>query len=200
MEKYRAVLMVSKLMVKLGVLISGGGTNLQAIIDACQAGDLDAEVAIVISNAADAYGLERARQAGIEYAHLTDDADILEALADHEVDLVILAGYLKLVTQPLIEAYPSRILNIHPSLIPSFSGKDYYGLNVHQAAIDRGVKVSGVTVHRVNENFDEGEILAQEIVPVLEEDTAEDLQQRVLKIEHQIYVDTIKKVIQDLGE
>lgn len=187
-------------MVKLGVLISGGGTNLQAIIDACQAGDLDAEVAIVISNAADAYGLERARQAGIEYAHLTDDADILEALADHEVDLVILAGYLKLVTQPLIEAYPSRILNIHPSLIPSFSGKDYYGLNVHQAAIDRGVKVSGVTVHRVNENFDEGEILAQEIVPVLEEDTAEDLQQRVLKIEHQIYVDTIKKVIQDLGE
>lgn len=192
--------MVSKSMVKLGVLISGGGTNLQAIIDACQAGDLDAEVAIVISNVADAYGLERARQAGIKHIYLTNDEDILEALADHEVDLVVLAGYLKLVTAPLLNAYPDRILNIHPSLIPSFSGKDYYGLKVHQAAIDRGVKVSGATVHRVNENFDEGEILAQEIVPVLEGDTAEDLQQRVLEIEHQIYVDTIKKVIQDLGE
>lgn len=192
--------MVSKSMVKLGVLISGGGTNLQAIIDACQAGDLDAEVAIVISNVADAYGLERARQAGIKHIYLTNDEDILEALADHEVDLVVLAGYLKLITAPLLNAYPDRILNIHPSLIPSFSGKDYYGLKVHQAAIDRGVKVSGATVHRVNENFDEGEILAQEIVPVLEGDTAEDLQQRVLEIEHQIYVDTIKKVIQDLGE
>lgn len=187
-------------MVKLGVLISGGGTNLQAIIDACQTGYLDAEVALVISSVPGAYGLERARQAGIEQAHLTDDTDILEALLDHEVDLVVLAGYLKLVTQPLIEAYPSRILNIHPSLIPSFSGKDYYGLKVHQAAVDRGVKVSGATVHRVNAEFDEGEILAQEIVPVLEGDRAEDLQQRVLKIEHQLYVDTIKKVIQNLGE
>ena len=113
--------MVSKSMVKLGVLISGGGTNLQAIIDACQAGDLDAEVAIVISNVADAYGLERARQAGIKHIYLTNDEDILEALADHEVDLVVLAGYLKLVTAPLLNAYPDRILNIHPSLIPSFS-------------------------------------------------------------------------------
>ncbi len=187
-------------MAKLGILISGGGTNLQAIIDACQSGDLDAEVAVVISNVADAYGLERARQAGIDHLHLTDDEEILNALLDHEVDLVILAGYLKLITEPLLEAYPDRILNIHPSLIPSFSGKDYYGLKVHQAAVDRGVKVSGVTVHRVNENFDEGEILAQETVPVLEGDTAEDLQQRVLEVEHKIYVDTIKKVIQDLGE
>lgn len=187
-------------MAKLGILISGGGTNLQAIIDACQSGDLDAEVAVVISNVADAYGLERARQAGIDHFHLTDDEEILNALLDHEVDLVILAGYLKLITEPLLEAYPDRILNIHPSLIPSFSGKDYYGLKVHQAAVDRGVKVSGVTVHRVNENFDEGEILAQETVPVLEGDTAEDLQQRVLEVEHKIYVDTIKKVIQDLGE
>lgn len=189
-----------KSMAKLGILISGGGTNLQAIIDACQSGDLDAEVAVVISNVADAYGLERARQAGIDHLHLTDDEEILNALLDHEVDLVILAGYLKLITEPLLEAYPDRILNIHPSLIPSFSGKDYYGLKVHQAAVDRGVKVSGVTVHRVNENFDEGEILAQETVPVLEGDTAEDLQQRVLEVEHKIYVDTIKKVIQDLGE
>lgn len=191
---------MSKSMAKLGILISGGGTNLQAIIDACQSGDLDAEVAVVISNVADAYGLERARQAGIDHLHLTDDEEILNALLDHEVDLVILAGYLKLITEPLLEAYPDRILNIHPSLIPSFSGKDYYGLKVHQAAVDRGVKVSGVTVHRVNENFDEGEILAQETVPVLEGDTAEDLQQRVLEVEHKIYVDTIKKVIQDLGE
>lgn len=191
---------MSKSMVKLGVLISGGGTNLQAIIDACQSGDLDAEVAVVISNVAEAYGLERARQAGIDHLHLTDDEEILKALLDHEVDLVILAGYLKLITEPLLEAYPDCILNIHPSLIPSFSGKDYYGLKVHQAAVDRGVKVSGVTVHRVNENFDEGEILAQETVPVLEGDTAEDLQQRVLEVEHKIYVDTIKKVIQDLGE
>lgn len=191
---------MSKSMVKLGVLISGGGTNLQAIIDACQSGDLDAEVAVVISNVGEAYGLERARQAGIDHLHLTDDEEILKALLDHEVDLVILAGYLKLITEPLLEAYPDCILNIHPSLIPSFSGKDYYGLKVHQAAVDRGVKVSGVTVHRVNENFDEGEILAQETVPVLEGDTAEDLQQRVLEVEHKIYVDTIKKVIQDLGE
>ena len=170
-------------MIKIGVLISGGGTNLQAIIDACRLGDLPAKVSVVISNKADAYGLERAKKAGIA------------TLQGYDVDIVVLAGYLKLIAKDLVQAFEGRMLNIHPSLIPSFSGKGYYGLKVHQAAIDRGVKVTGATVHLVDENFDEGKILIQEVVAILPTDTAETLQARVLSVEHRILITAIAEVI-----
>lgn len=183
-------------MPRLGVLISGSGTNLQSIIDACQNGDLDAQVGLVISSKEDAYGLERAKKAGVKGVHINDEGEILKALKEEEIDLVVLAGYLSLVPQSIIDAYPDRITNIHPSLIPSFSGKGYYGLRVHEAAIKRGVKVSGATVHLVNENYDEGRILAQRPVEVKDGDSPEDLQKRVLKVEHEIYIEALKDLIE----
>ncbi|HJH01038.1 phosphoribosylglycinamide formyltransferase [Aerococcus urinaeequi] len=182
-------------MIKIGVLISGGGTNLQAIIDACRLGDLPAKVSVVISNKADAYGLERAKKAGIDQVYTNDDERILATLQGYDVDIVVLAGYLKLIAKDLVQAFEGRMLNIHPSLIPSFSGKGYYGLKVHQAAIDRGVKVTGATVHLVDENFDEGKILIQEVVAILPTDTAETLQARVLSVEHRILITAIAEVI-----
>lgn len=187
-------------MIKIGVLISGSGTNLQAIIDACRAGDLPAEVAVVISNKADAYGLERAQQANIDQFYLEDDQEILNTLKAYDVDVVVLAGYLKLISSDLVKAFEGRMVNIHPSLIPAFAGKGYYGLKVHQAAIDRGVKVTGATVHLVDEHFDEGRILIQEPVQILAEDTAETLQARVLNVEHRILITAVANLIQDINK
>lgn len=187
-------------MIKIGVLISGSGTNLQAIIDACRAGDLPAEVAVVISNKADAYGLERAQQANIDQFYLEDDQEILSTLKAYDVDVVVLAGYLKLISSDLVKAFEGRMVNIHPSLIPAFAGKGYYGLKVHQAAIDRGVKVTGATVHLVDEHFDEGRILIQEPVQILVEDTAETLQARVLNVEHRILITAVANLIQDINK
>lgn len=187
-------------MTKIGVLISGGGTNLQAIIDACAAKEIDAEVSIVVSNRPDAYGLQRAEKVNIPNEVINDDQKLLETLITHQVDIVVLAGYLKLVPKEIVKYYDGRILNIHPSLIPSFSGKGFYGIKVHEAVIKRGVKFTGATVHLVNENFDEGKILEQEIVPVYENDTPEELQQRVLKVEHKIFVKAIKELIEDKKE
>lgn len=186
-------------MIKIGVLISGGGTNLQAIIDACQSGALPGQVSVVIANTADAYGLVRAKKAGIDQYYLKNDQAILETLQAHDVDIVVLAGYLKLITKDLVQAFEGRMLNIHPSLIPAFSGKGYYGLKVHQAVIDRGVKVTGATVHLVDEIFDEGKILIQEAVPVLKTDTAESLQARVLIIEHKILITAINELIKSIS-
>ena len=181
--------------IKLGVLISGGGTNLQAVIDACQQRVLDAEIAIVISSDAAAFGLERARLAGIKTLTSRLEGDITSALQSAQVDYVILAGYLRKIGPELLAAYPTQILNIHPSLIPAFSGKGFYGLKVHEAVIKRGVKITGATTHIVNAELDEGPIIRQEVVHVLPEDTPESLQQRVLEIEHHILIESIKDLI-----
>lgn len=184
---------------RIGVLISGSGTNLQALIDATESGKIQAQLVCVISNRADAYGLERARQHGIDAYVLQNCHDILEKLQDHGVDLLVLAGYLKRLPSFIVQAYPDRIINVHPSLIPAFSGQGFYGLHVHQAALERGVKVSGATVHIVNEDLDEGPILKQEACPVYADDRPEDLQARVLKIEHGLLTQAVAEEIEKLN-
>lgn len=180
---------------RLGVLISGGGTNLQAIIDACEKEKISGEVAVVLSNKEDVYGLERAKKQHIPHYVARDNQEILDILEKEKVDLVVLAGYLKKIPKEMIDRYPNKIINIHPSLIPAFAGKGFYGIKVHEAAIKRGVKVSGATVHLVNEDLDAGPILEQEVVPVLKSDKPEDLQQRVLKVEHRLLVQAIQSLL-----
>lgn len=181
--------------VKIGVLISGSGTNLQSLIDNVEAGSINGVISLVISNKKDVYGLERAKQHNIHAIYLNakdyenfdkyNDA-LIEELKNHGVELVVLAGYLKILTSKFIEEYRNRIINIHPSLIPSFSGKGYYGIKVHEAVIDYGVKISGATVHFVDEGADTGPIIIQEAVEVKSDDTAVTLQQKILQIEHKI--------------
>lgn len=178
-------------MTRFGVLISGSGTNLQSIIDACASGEIAGEVAVVVSNRADAFGLERARRAGVHALHVDPKAypdaasynhALRLALDAHAVDYVIMAGYMKLLGAEVLDAYPSRVVNIHPALLPSFPGA--HGI---RDAFDHAVKVTGVTVHFANEVFDEGPIIAQEAVPVLEGDTIESLEQRIHAVEHRLY-------------
>ncbi len=180
-------------MKKIGVLISGGGTNLQALIDTIHG--KQAEIALVVSNKADAYGLKRAEQAGIpaavvsEQAFKNEDAffaEILELLKDYRCEGVVLAGFMRILTKNFIEHYPNRIMNIHPALIPSFCGEGYYGMHVHRSVVDYGVKITGATVHFVNDICDGGPVILQECVPVHFEDTAEAVQQRVLELEHRL--------------
>lgn len=187
--------------VKIGVLISGSGSNLQSIIDNINIGSINGKIEVVVSNKCDAYGLERARQHNIDavFVNQKDYADInlyndviIEELKKHDVELVVLAGYLKILTSKFIETYKNKIINIHPSLIPSFCGKGYYGVKVHEAAIEYGVKLSGATVHFVDENADTGPIIIQESVSVDFDDTAETLQKKILKIEHKILPLAIK--------
>lgn len=173
------------------MLVSGGGTNLQALIDARDAGALPhARLVLVLSSKADAFALKRAERAGIparavprkNYADAAAyDAALLEALQAHNIDVVVLAGFLSVIGPRVLAAYPNRILNVHPSLIPAFCGDGFYGLKVHEAALARGVKLSGATVHFVNEIVDGGEILLQKAVEVQPDDTAETLQQRVME-------------------
>lgn len=181
--------------VKIGVLISGSGTNLQSLIDNIETGNIKGKITVVISNRKDAYGLNRARQKNIDALYIRqkdyesfenfNDA-IIDELKKHNVELVVLSGYLKILTSKFIEEYRNRIINIHPSLIPAFCGKGYYGIKVHEEVIKYGVKLSGATVHFVDEEADTGPIIIQEAVEVGYEDTAETLQQKVLKIEHKI--------------
>lgn len=178
-------------MLKLAVLVSGGGTNLQAILDAMDSGKIqNAEVSVVISNNRNAYALERANEHGIEAVCISpkDFADraafnqaFLEKLDSYQVDLVVLAGFLVVLPQEMIQRYRNRIINIHPSLIPSFCGKGYYGLKVHEGALARGVKLTGATVHFVDEGTDTGPIILQKAVAVEPEDTPETLQRRVME-------------------
>ena len=184
-------------MKKIAVLVSGGGTDLQSIIDAVEAGKINGEIGLVISNKKDAYGLERARKHNICAVFDNDEASIIDRLEKENVDLVVLAGFLKILSSKFTKAFENRIINIHPSLIPSFCGKGYYGLKVHQSAIDYGVKVSGATVHFVDENADTGPIIAQETVEVLPDDTAETLQKRVLEVEHRILPMVVSKFCDD---
>ena len=178
-------------MVRAAVLVSGGGTNLQAIIDAKRAGKIpSAELALVVASNASAYALTRAENAGIAHAVLRKEkgeapADygerLLTLLRENAIDVVVLAGFLTILPENVIHAYDHRILNIHPSLIPSFCGDGFYGLHVHEAALKRGVKVTGATVHFVNEITDGGDIIAQKAVEVLPGDTTETLQRRVME-------------------
>ena len=172
---------------RIAVLVSGGGTNLQALIDAQSSGKLrHGEIVFVVSNKADAYAIQRARRAGIETmvitgSQITFESALLSTLQRHEIDIIILAGFLRILSPQVIRAYEGRILNVHPSLIPSFCGEGYYGLKVHEEALARGVKVTGATVHIVNEIPDGGPILLQKAVEVQPEDTAETLQRRVME-------------------
>ena len=170
---------------KIAVLVSGGGTNLQALLDAQRSGILQSgEITLVISNNPNAYALRRADGAGIETAVLKgpDFEDALqELLCRHRIDLIILAGFMRILSEAFTAQWPKRILNVHPALIPSFCGKGYYGLRVHEAALARGVKVTGATVHFVNEIPDGGEIILQKAVDVLPGDTPELLQKRVME-------------------
>ena len=178
-------------MVRAAVLVSGGGTNLQAIIDAKRAGKIpSAELALVVASNASAYALTRAENAGIAHTVLRKEkgeapADygerLLTLLRENAIDVVVLAGFLTILPENVIHAYDHRILNIHPSLIPSFCGDGFYGLHVHEAALKRGVKVTGATVHFVNEITDGGDIIAQKAVEVLPGDTPEILQRRVME-------------------
>lgn len=178
-------------MLKIAVLVSGGGTNLQALIDAVGSGAVtNAELSVVISNNKNAYALERARKHGIralcvspkEYeSRAAFEEALLEQLDAFQVDLVVLAGFLVVLPELLIRRYADRVINIHPSLIPSFCGKGYYGLKVHEAALARGVRVTGATVHFVDEGTDTGPIILQKAVGVRPDDTPESLQRRVME-------------------
>lgn len=178
-------------MVRIAVLVSGGGTNLQALIDAQGRGEIpDGEIAAVISSSPDAFALERAKKAGIpgyvidRKAFASNQAmtvALTQQLKELDIGLVVLAGFMYILTPELIDAYPNAILNVHPALIPSFCGEGFYGLHVHEAALAYGVKVTGATVHFVSEDCDGGPIVLQQAVPIEEGDTAEILQRRVME-------------------
>jgi len=181
---------------KIAVFVSGGGSNLQSIIDATKAGKLDAEVTLVVSNKNNAYGLERARNTGIDtfvfQAKKYPDAesateDLLAMLEDYKIDYIALAGYLRLLPAEVVKKYESRITNIHPALLPKYGGKGMYGHYVHEAVINSGDTESGATVHLVDEIYDNGRILMQKKVPVKPDDTPDKLAARVLEVEHEIY-------------
>ncbi len=175
---------------KIAVLVSGGGTNLQALIDAQGKTLKSGEIALVVSSNPNAYALERAKKAGIDTAVVSKkelgsqaafEEKLTQVLTAHHIELIILAGFMTILTESFTSRYPKRILNVHPSLIPSFCGEGFYGLRVHQAALDYGVKVTGATVHYVNEIPDGGEIIAQKAVYIEENDTPETLQRRVME-------------------
>ena len=185
---------------RIAVLVSGRGSNLQAVIDAIRSGQLDAAIAVVVSNRPDAAGLVRAREAGIEGVYLSPrdygdrdeyDRAMAALLRARDVDLVCLAGFMRLAGRPLLDAFPDRILNIHPSLLPAFPG-----LDAQRQALEHGVRISGATVHFVTAELDGGPIVLQVAVPVLEGDTVETLTDRILAQEHQLYPEAIRVVLE----
>ncbi|WP_343345180.1 phosphoribosylglycinamide formyltransferase [Terrisporobacter petrolearius] len=178
-------------MVKIGVLISGGGTNLQAVIDNCENKTINGKVEVVISNKSEAFGLKRAKNHNIKAVFENKEDKIIEILKENKVELVVLAGYLKIISPKLVNEYKNRIINIHPSLIPAFCGKGYYGEKVHQGVIDYGAKVTGATVHFVDEGADTGPIIMQKTVEVKQDDNAKKLAARVLDVEHEILTKSI---------
>lgn len=187
-------------MIRLGVLVSGSGTNLQSILDACERGDIDGQVAVVVSNVADAYALKRADQKGVptrrvshkEYPDREDfDRELIRILKEFQIDLVALAGFMRILTPAFLRAFPGRIMNIHPALLPAFPG-----LGVRQAAIEHGVRFSGCTVHFVDEGVDTGPIIIQAVVPVYPEDTEDVLRERILSLEHKIYPKAIQLFVE----
>lgn len=173
-------------MLNIGVLVSGGGTNLQAIIDETEAKRINGKVKVVISNKKEAYGLERARNHDIKAIYETDEDKIIEILKKNNIDLVVLAGYLKIIGPNFVNEFRNKMINIHPSLIPAFCGHGYYGEKVHQGVLDYGAKVTGATVHFVDEGADTGAIIMQETVMVEDEDDSKSLSEKVLEVEHRI--------------
>ncbi len=193
----------------IAVLVSGGGTNLQALIDAKRDGVISSgDIKLVISNNKDAYALKRAEVAGIDTAVVLKkelgsaeafEARIKTLLADYSIDVIVLAGFMSILSEDFTKSYPKRIINVHPSLIPSFCGKGFYGLRVHEAALEYGVKVTGATVHFVNEIPDGGEIILQKAVDILDGDTAETLQRRVMEqAEWKILPQAVEKVCKNI--
>lgn len=188
---------------RLAVMISGGGTNLQSIIDASEENSIQSKIEIIISNNKNAYGLTRGKKHGIDSIYLSEkefnnkeeyEKELLKILEKKEIDLIVLAGYLSKIPLNIVKKYRNKIVNIHPSLIPSFCGKGFYGIKVHEKALEYGVKVTGATTHFVDENFDTGGIILQKPVIVKEKIVASELQKEVLKIEHEILVETIKLI------
>lgn len=170
----------------VAVLVSGGGTNLQALIDAEKSGIINSgTISLVISNKDGAYAMERAKNAGIEALYIPRGKDfeqnLTSVLSDHNIDIIVLAGFLSILSKDFVKKYDKKIINVHPSLIPSFCGDGFYGLRVHQAALDKGVKVTGATTHFVNEITDGGEIIMQKAVYISDDDTAESLQLKVMQ-------------------
>ena len=189
-------------MTRIAVLVSGGGTNLQALIDAQESGIIKSgRIVLVGSNKADAYALERAKNHGIPGFVMQNEADLLVKLKEEQIDLIVLAGFLKILSEDFIRAYEDRIINVHPSLIPSFCGKGAYGLKVHEMALEYGVKVTGATVHFVNEIPDGGKIIAQKAVEILDNDTPEVLQRRVMEQAEWILLpQAVEKISAQIGK
>ena len=179
-------------MLNIGVLISGGGSNLQAIIDDCESKKINGNIKVVISNREDAFGLKRAKKHNIRSVFEKDEDEVIKILKEENIDLVVLAGYLKIISPKFVSEFENKIMNIHPALIPSFCGDGFYGEKVHQAVIDYGAKVSGATVHFVNEKADAGPIIMQDTVKVMDDDDAKTLAKRVLEVEHTILPRCVK--------
>jgi phosphoribosylglycinamide formyltransferase-1 len=191
-------------MMKLGILASHTGTNFQAILDACQSGRLQTQLAVVIGNNSQSLALQRAKAAGLPTHHLSGvthpnpadlDQAMLATLREYQVDLVVLAGYMKRLGPEVLSYYAARIVNIHPSLLPKYGGQGMYGSRVHEAVIKSGDQESGVSIHLVDGNYDTGPVIAQAKVPVLTDDSAESLAARVLKREHAFYVETLDRIV-----
>ena len=187
----------------IAVFASHNGSDLQAIIDACKSGKINARVCAVLSNNADSRALQRAEASGIDRYHASTkvfgdedalDAGILEILNSHNIDMIFLAGYLKKIGTGVLRKYRNRIFNIHPALLPQYGGNGMYGMNVHNAVINAKEKVSGITVHRVNEEYDEGEIVAQTTVDITDVETAEALAAKILEREHTFIVEVINEI------
>ena len=196
---------MNKRVARIAVLVSGGGTNLQALIDAQNIGIIHSgKIELVVSNNANAYALERAKNAGISAVYVSKkecgsqdafEEKLKAVLSENKIDLIVLAGFMSILSESFTKAYPKRIINVHPSLIPSFCGKGFYGLYVHEAALKYGVKVTGATVHFVNEIPDGGEIIMQKAVNIRENDTPETLQKRVMRLaEWKILPEATEKV------
>lgn len=180
-------------MVRIAVLVSGGGTNLQALIDAVNNKEINGEIVLVVSNRKKAYGLERARNHNILAEHIKDEDLLIKRLQEEKIDLIVLAGYLAIVSDKLIDIYKNKIINIHPSLIPSFCGPGFYGIHVHEHAFKRGVKISGATVHFVSNVVDGGPIILQEAIDISDCKSPEEIQEKILlNIEHKIIVKAVK--------
>ena len=187
-------------MFKIAVLVSGGGTDLQSIIDSVEIGELNCKIEMVISSKEGAFAIDRAKKHGINYHVISkkefgvEQSNKILELTEGKVDLIVLAGYLSILDGELLNRFSNKMINIHPSLIPSFCGDGMYGLNVHAAVIEKGVKFSGCTVHFVNNEVDGGAIILQEVVPVYFEDDAQSLQKRILEEEHKILPKAIKLI------
>lgn len=193
-------------MKNIAVFVSGGGTDLQSIIDAVQEGSLKVNISLVIGSKAGIYALERAKSVGIpvhvfcknDYENLSAMyEDVISLLKLSKIDYIVLAGYLSILSPNIINAFEGRIINVHPALLPKFGGKGYYGMHVHEAVIASGEKISGATVHYVDEGTDTGKIISQGIVPVFPDDTPETLQKRVLELEHKLLPQTLAELLND---